>query len=710
MKKIFSLTSDRGFGGISASLLTYSRAMALSGIKHVIALPNSTPVYDDLAALGNVELIPISSTALRLHSLSQFRFSSEIRAHMEESDCIFVHNAKHANMPPKYRGKTYVINHNGKTNRLDSAPNIIFLNSMARQKFLERFPSLTTHNIVMGHGFDVFPEIKRELQKEFPVQIISAGRVMEKKGYRELVETARLLQEAQVNCHISIYGEGPDETHLKQRIADYGLTNITIRPWTNDVRGAMAAADIFCTPSHGESFPLVIGEALEAGLAIASTRTNGAREYFSYADDDKPIGLLSDIHDFEGMAEILTTLVNDSELRQAMNKNARQFLLDNFSLEILAEKFTALCNATSKRPRIFIATQTFPPRVGGMENVMKALAENFAQSGYDVTVLPNWPYKTPASFRSVHMRLIKPLRIIAKRLTLKLMLHNDDVVICDSWKSINVVTRRFTGRLVILAHGQEYLKGNRRRATIETALQRASLVVASSSFTADLVKSGYEIDAAKLSVIPPTYMLGETPAPVQSANGSAQDTQVRLVSVCRLDERKGLMQALTALHEEETIKTDWRWDIIGNGPQAEPLKGAVQTFGMAERVCFHHEVGDSDKSLMLGQADLFVMPSFRKGHSVEGFGISHVEAAQYGLPAIAGAIGGSVDAVLDGETGWCVDANDARQIGQALAEAINMADERHRRGQAAHERFTAEFVGAAVFNRFATQALNSKKN
>jgi hypothetical protein len=57
-----------------------------------------------------------------------------------------------------------------------------------------------------------------------------------------------------------------------------------------------------------------------------------------------------------------------------------------------------------------------------------------------------------------------------------------------------------------------------------------------------------------------------------------------------------------------------------------------------------------------------------------------------------------------------VDANDARQIGQALAEAINMADERHRRGQAAHERFTAEFVGTAVFNRFATQALNSKKN
>ena len=88
----------------------------------------------------------------------------------------------------------------------------------------------------MGHGFNVFPEIKRELKKETPVQIISAGRVMEKKGYRELVETARLLQEASVNCHISVFGEGPDEDLLRDRIAEYGLTNITLNGWTNNLR------------------------------------------------------------------------------------------------------------------------------------------------------------------------------------------------------------------------------------------------------------------------------------------------------------------------------------------------------------------------------------------------------------------------------------------------------------------------------------------
>ena len=142
----------------------------------------------------------------------------------------------------------------------------------------------------MGHGFNVFPEIKRELQKETPVQIISAGRVLEKKGYREMVETARLLQEASVNCHISVFGEGPDEDLLRGRIAEYGLTNITLNGWTNDLRSEMAKADIFCTPSHGESFPLVIGEALEAGLAIASTRTNGASNIFLMPLQMRPLG------------------------------------------------------------------------------------------------------------------------------------------------------------------------------------------------------------------------------------------------------------------------------------------------------------------------------------------------------------------------------------------------------------------------------------
>ena len=41
-----------------------------------------------------------------------------------------------------------------------------------------------------------------------------------------------------------------------------------------------------------------------------------------------------------------------------------------------------------EKMRVFIPTQTFPPQIGGMENVMAALAEKFGKAGYAVTVLP----------------------------------------------------------------------------------------------------------------------------------------------------------------------------------------------------------------------------------------------------------------------------------------------------------------------------------
>lgn len=695
-KLVVSLTSDRGLGGISASLLTYSRAMKKAGIRHIVAVPRATPVFNELAAMDNVEVIALPSAKLRAHALTRYHFASKLRRYMTDADAIFIHNAKSARMPSVFRGKTYVINHNGKTKRLNHAPNIIFLNESARKNFLEAFPTLTTHHLVMGHGFDVAEEIERESSDRKTVQIVSAGRLMEKKGYRDLIESARLLQAQNVNCHISIYGEGPDETLLRSRIAEYELTNITLNGWTNNLRDAFAKADIFCSPSHGESFSLVIGEALEAGLAIASTRTNGAREYFSYADEDKPVGLLSDIHDVEGMATILKELASNVALRQSMEKNARTLLLDNFSLDILGEKFSRLCQETKARPRIFMATQTFPPRVGGMENVMKALAEKLSFNGFNVTVLPNRSYRPLASFNVLNLRLVKPLRILVKRLTLKYLAQDEDTIICDSWKSVNVVTRQFNGRLIILAHGQEFLKGKKRMSRIQTALNRSFRVIASSEYTAALIRENYDINPTKIRVIPPTYMVEQDDA----TEPRPSSTTVKMISVCRLNPRKGLLQTLKALGTEALRDKDWHWTIIGSGPEALTLKSAAKELNLNEKISFLHNVNDTERDMHLRTSDLFVMPSYQIDDSVEGFGISYIEAARFGLPAIAGTSGGTMEAVKDGETGWCVDAMDGSALVQTLLGALSENSEILKRSKAAKQRFLSEFEADTVFDRF----------
>jgi phosphatidylinositol alpha-1,6-mannosyltransferase len=64
------------------------------------------------------------------------------------------------------------------------------------------------------------------------------------------------------------------------------------------------------------------------------------------------------------------------------------------------------------------------------------------------------------------------------------------------------------------------------------------------------------------------------------------------------------------------------------------------------------------------------MPSRIEGTSVEGFGISYIEAASYGIPSIAGKDGGTADAIQDNKTGILCNGNDHAEIYDALKRII----------------------------------------
>ena len=132
------------------------------------------------------------------------------------------------------------------------------------------------------------------------------------------------------------------------------------------------------------------------------------------------------------------------------------------------------------------------------------------------------------------------------------------------------------------------------------------------------------------------------------------------------------------------------------------LKKAVKDMQLENKITFCHN-WMTRPQCMLRQSDLFVMPSYQKGSKVEGFGISYIEAASAGLPAIAGNTGGTREAVLDGETGWCVDAKDSEAMRLAFTEALTSRSELSRRGKLARKRFLSTFEGEIVFTRFLSE-------
>ena len=98
---------------------------------------------------------------------------------------------------------------------------------------------------------------------------------------------------------------------------------------------------------------------------------------------------------------------------------------------------------------------------------------------------------------------------------------------------------------------------------------------------------------------------------------------------------------------------------------------------------------EQEKVGLLEQSDVFVMPSVVYKKSVEGFGISYIEAASYGKPSVGGIYGGEGDAIKSGKTGYLCNGNDLNAIYETLIKILS--NEKYKElGNNAYE-FSKEF-------------------
>jgi phosphatidylinositol alpha-1,6-mannosyltransferase len=174
----------------------------------------------------------------------------------------------------------------------------------------------------------------------------------------------------------------------------------------------------------------------------------------------------------------------------------------------------------------------------------------------------------------------------------------------------------------------------------------------------------------------------------------------RLVTIARLEPRKGVDTVLRALPSLIRQHPGLEYDVVGKGEDHARLVALARQLGISKHVRFHGYISEGEKADLLSRATLFLMPNRREPGSVEGFGIVFVEAAAFGIPSIAGADGGTSDAVLHGQTGLIVDAEDDAAIEAAISHLLDNSAGRRAMGEAAHQRFWNEFTWPAAVHRF----------
>lgn len=208
-------------------------------------------------------------------------------------------------------------------------------------------------SIVIENGLPVeylpYQEIMNKRKShEIPI-ILYVGALYESKGISVLIEACKLLRQSGEVFHLNCVGrfESADyESEIRRKIESEHIADYISFPGVLSGREkwkAYATADIFCFPSffESESFGLVNIEAMQFGLPVVSTDWRGIP---SVIDEGKS-GFLVEIKNAQQVAERLSLLIGNMDLRELLGKRGREIFIERYSEEIWRKKMDRIFSA-----------------------------------------------------------------------------------------------------------------------------------------------------------------------------------------------------------------------------------------------------------------------------------------------------------------------------------------------------------------------------
>lgn len=153
------------------------------------------------------------------------------------------------------------------------------------------------------------------------------------ESYRALVEALSRLPE-DLPWTLDIVGDGPEHDAVRQMFDALDARRLI---WHGECDAAAIAdilsrASLYVWPGHGEAYGLAYLEAQAAGLPVISEHVAGVPEVVR----DGETGILTPPGDVQAYADAILRMLTDTQLRQAMAKNARRFAIEERSLQSAA--------------------------------------------------------------------------------------------------------------------------------------------------------------------------------------------------------------------------------------------------------------------------------------------------------------------------------------------------------------------------------------
>jgi phosphatidylinositol alpha-1,6-mannosyltransferase len=351
--------------------------------------------------------------------------------------------------------------------------------------------------------------------------------------------------------------------------------------------------------------------------------------------------------------------------------------------------------------RTLVITNDYPPRPGGIQSFVHALAIR-QPVGSVVVYAPAWRGAAAFDARLPYpvvrhpTSLMLPVPSVLRRARQIARVEDCTAVLFGAAAPLGLLAPalRKPGikRFVALTHGHE--AGWAQLPGARSLLRRIGTGVDVVTYLGEytrgrIARALSPTAAARMVQLPPgvdeaEFRPGVGGADIRNRLGLANRPVV--VCVSRLVPRKGQDTLIRSLPEIRRRVPETAVLIVGGGPYRKRLEQMVADARLSRDVIFTGSVPWADLPGYFDAGDVFAMPcrTRRGGLDVEGLGLVYLEASATGLPVVAGDSGGAPDAVIDGETGYVVDGRSPAQVVERIADLLNdpaRAQELGRRGR-----------------------------
>lgn len=365
-------------------------------------------------------------------------------------------------------------------------------------------------------------------------------------------------------------------------------------------------------------------------------------------------------------------------------------------------------------PRTLIVTNDFPPRVGGIQRTLHAVAREMPADRVSVFA-PSWagdaefdagePYeihRAPGTFRWPGRDTLRRIERALERSGAEAVVFGDSFPLA----TLGPVLDRRGIPYVVLAHGFDYWLSVAPgvHTWLKASTSRAARVAVCSEAIARVVRRGVPSHVPVSVLYPGADVERFRPdldtGDIRSRHGIGD--RPLIVCVSRLVHRKGQDALIRAMPRILRSVPDARLLIVGDGPYRDGLE-RLAARAPAGTVRFAGSVSEDDLPRYYAAGDVFAMPCRSRigGFEIEGWGSVFIEAAASGRPVVVGDSGGTREVLVDGETGLLVDGADDRAVADAVAGLLSDPTRAEAMGKAGRARVEAYFTWRRVAEQLA---------